>query len=117
VRKAPADFAKIAKAKSEDPGSAEQGGDLGVIEKGLLVPPVEAPSTSSSRARSAIRAVGIGFHIVTVTELKPAVAKPLTRSRRRGRPAEKQKASKKYSEMAEAFTNTVRAIGQPEASG
>jgi peptidyl-prolyl cis-trans isomerase D len=77
VRKAPADFAKIAKAKSEDPGSAEQGGDLGVIEKGLLVPPVEAPSTSSSRARSAIRAVGIGFHIVTVTELKPAVAKPL----------------------------------------
>jgi hypothetical protein len=29
----------------------------------------------------------------------------------------KQKASKKYSEMAEAFTNTVRAIGQPEASG
>jgi peptidyl-prolyl cis-trans isomerase D len=37
----PGDFAKIAKAQSQDPGSAELGGDLGVVEKGVFVKPVE----------------------------------------------------------------------------
>jgi peptidyl-prolyl cis-trans isomerase C len=35
------DFAKIAKEKSKDPGSAAQGGDLGYFSKGQMVPPFE----------------------------------------------------------------------------
>lgn len=35
------DFSKLAKLHSEDPGSAEQGGDLGWVEPGMMVPPFE----------------------------------------------------------------------------
>ncbi|MYM22299.1 peptidylprolyl isomerase [Duganella sp. FT135W] len=109
VRKAPADFAKIAKAKSEDTGSAEQGGDLGVVEKGLFVAPVESAIGKLKQGEiSDLVQSKFGFHIITVTELKPAVAKPFDTVK--GEVADllkKQKATKKYSEMAEAFTNIV----------
>lgn len=35
------DFSKLAKLHSDDPGSAEKGGDLGWIEPGMMVPPFE----------------------------------------------------------------------------
>ena len=109
VRKAPADFAKIAKAKSEDQGSAEQGGDLGVIEKGMLVAPVENGINKLKQGEiSDLVQSEFGFHILTVTELKPAVVKPFESVKADVTDMlKKQKASKKYSEMAEAFTNTV----------
>lgn len=109
VRKSPADFAKIAKAKSEDQGSAEQGGDLGVIEKGMLVPPVENGITKLKQGEiSDLVQSEFGFHILTVTELKPAMVKPFESVKADVTDMlKKQKASKKYSEMAEAFTNTV----------
>ena len=34
------DFAAIAKADSDDTGSAQQGGDLGEFRRGMMVPPV-----------------------------------------------------------------------------
>ncbi|NYE60246.1 peptidyl-prolyl cis-trans isomerase D [Duganella sp. 1224] len=109
VRKNPADFAKVAKAKSEDPGSAEQGGDLGVVEKGTLVAPVENAIAKLKQGEiSDLVQSDFGFHILTVTELKPAVVKPLdTVKNDVAELLKKQKAAKKYSEMAEAFTNTV----------
>jgi peptidyl-prolyl cis-trans isomerase D len=109
VRKAPADFAKIAKAKSEDVGSAEQGGDLGVIEKGMLVAPVEAAILKLKQGEISEPVESqFGYHILTVTALKPAVVKPLEEARTEVADAlKKQKAQKKYSEMAEVFTNTV----------
>ncbi|MYM28450.1 peptidylprolyl isomerase [Duganella sp. CY15W] len=109
VRKAPADFAKIAKAKSEDQGSAEQGGDLGVIEKGMLVAPVENGINKLKQGEiSDLVQSEFGFHILTVTELKPALVKPFESVKADVTDMlKKQKASKKYSEMAEAFTNTV----------
>lgn len=35
------DFSKLAKLHSEDPGSAEKGGDLGWVDPGMMVPPFE----------------------------------------------------------------------------
>jgi len=109
LRKNPGDFAKVAKAKSEDPGSAEQGGDLGVIEKGMLVAPVEnAISKLKQGEISDVVQSEFGFHVLTVTDLKPAVVKPLDAVKTDvAELLKKQKASKKYSEMAETFTNTV----------
>ena len=109
VRKTPADFAKIAKAKSEDPGSAEQGGDLGVVEKGTLVPVVEAAIGKLKQGEISDPVESeFGYHVLTVTEYKPAVVKPLEAAKAEVADAlKKQKAGKKYSEMAEAFTNTV----------
>jgi peptidyl-prolyl cis-trans isomerase D len=109
LKKAPQDFAKVAKAKSEDPGSAEQGGDLGPIEKGLLVAPVEAAIYKLKQGEiSDVVESEFGYHIITVTSLKPAVVKPLDEVKPDvAAELKKQKAGKKYSELAETFTNTV----------
>jgi peptidyl-prolyl cis-trans isomerase D len=109
LQKAPGDFAKIAKAKSEDPGSAEQGGDLGVIEKGTLVPSVENAIFKLKQGEiSAPVESEFGYHIITLTALKPAVIKPLDEVKNEvAAELKKQKAAKKYSELAETFTNTV----------
>ncbi|HEU4842828.1 MAG TPA: SurA N-terminal domain-containing protein [Burkholderiaceae bacterium] len=109
VRKNPADFAKIAKAKSEDPGSAPQGGDLDVIEKGTMTKPVEDAIYKLKQGEiSDVVPSEFGYHILTVTSLKPAAVKPLDEVKNDvAAELKKQKAAKKYSEMAETFTNTV----------
>lgn len=109
LRKAPADFAKVAKAKSDDAVSAEQGGDLDIVTKGALPAPVEAAvlKLKQGEISDAVQS-DYGFHVLTVTALKPAVVKPLDEVK--GEVAavlKKQKAAKKYSEMAETFSNTV----------
>ncbi|WP_374040872.1 SurA N-terminal domain-containing protein [Massilia sp. erpn] len=109
VRKNPGDFAKIAKAKSEDPVSAEVGGDLNVIEKGSLVKPVEDAIFQLKQGEiSNVVESEFGFHVLTVTQLKPASIKPLDEAKAEVvAEVKKQKAAKQYSEMAETFTNTV----------
>jgi peptidyl-prolyl cis-trans isomerase D len=109
LRKNPADFAKVAKTKSEDPVSAEQGGDLDIVTKGTLPPPVEAAvmKLKQGEISDAVQS-DFGFHVLTVSALTPAVVKPLDAVQTDVADAlKKQKATKKYSEMAEAFTNTV----------
>ena len=109
VKKAPADFAKIAKTESQDPGSAANGGDLGVVEKGAFVKPVEDAIYQLKQGEiSGLVQSEFGYHIITVTALKPAHTKALDEVK--GEVAaelKKQKMSKKYSELAETFTNTV----------
>jgi peptidyl-prolyl cis-trans isomerase D len=46
LRKNPGDFAKLAKANSQDPGSAENGGDLGYFAKGAMVKPFGMPPSA-----------------------------------------------------------------------
>lgn len=109
VRKAPADFAKVAKARSEDPASAEMGGDLDVVEKGSLPKPVEDTIFALKQGEISNPVESeFGYHVLTVTELKPAATKPLDEVKGEiAADLKKQKAGKKYSEMAEAFSNTV----------
>jgi peptidyl-prolyl cis-trans isomerase D len=110
VRKAPANFAAIAKAKSEDTASAELGGDLGLAEKnGFISPEMEAAVFKMKQGDiSDLIASDFGFHIVTVTKLVPALVKSLDEAKPQILAAlKKQKMSKKYSELAEQFTNTV----------
>lgn len=108
VRKTPGDFAKIAKAKSEDP-TAEQGGDLDFVTKGSLPAPLEAAVMKLKQGEISDPVQSeYGFHVLTVTALTPAVVKPLDAVKTEVADAlKKSQASKKYSEMAEAFTNTV----------
>lgn len=109
VRKNPGDFAKIAKAKSEDPGSAEQGGDLDVLVKGSFVKPVEDAILKLKQGEiSDLVESEFGYHIITVTELKPAHVKPLDEVKGEiAAELKKQKAGKLYSELSEQFTDTV----------
>jgi len=109
IRKNPADFAKIAKAKSEDPGSAEKGGDLGVLEKGVFVKPVEEAILKLKQGEiSGLVESDYGFHIITVTELKPTHVKTLDEVKGEiAAEIKKQKATKLYSEMSAEFGDIV----------
>ena len=109
VRKAPASFASVAKAQSQDPASAELGGDLDVIEKGALPKSVEDAAYQLKQGEvSDVVESDFGFHILTVTSLKPAAVKPLAEVKEAiAADLKKQKSAKKYAELAENFTNTV----------
>lgn len=109
VRKDPASFAAVAKAKSQDPSSAEQGGDLGLVEPNALPAPVEAAAMKLKQGEiSEVVASDFGYHVITVTSLKPATVKPLDEARPQvTADIKRSKMSKKYSELAEIFNNTV----------
>jgi peptidyl-prolyl cis-trans isomerase D len=109
VRKNPADFAKIAKEKSQDPGSAEMGGDLGVVEKGAFVAPVENAIAKLKQGEiSGVVESEFGYHIITVTNVTPAAVKSLDEVKGEiTAELTKAKMSKKFSELAEVFSDTV----------
>jgi peptidyl-prolyl cis-trans isomerase C len=73
------DFAKLAKQYSQDPGSAEKGGDLGCLGKGETVPPFEEAAFGADEGEI----VGpvkteFGYHLLEVTEKKPQQTRPLS---------------------------------------
>jgi len=109
VRKNPADFAEIAKKQSQDQGSAAQGGDLGTVERGGFVKPVEdAIYALKDGEVSGIVASEFGFHIIKVTSVKPSVQKPLEAAKAEiTDELKKSKLSKKYSELAESLNDIV----------
>jgi peptidyl-prolyl cis-trans isomerase D len=109
LRKSPGDFAKIAKAQSQDPGSAELGGDLGVFAKNTLVKPVEDAILKLKQGEiSDVVPSEFGYHILTITSLKPAAVKTLAEAKPQiAQELKTQKTSKKYSELAEVFSNTL----------
>jgi peptidyl-prolyl cis-trans isomerase D len=109
VRAAPAKFADVAKAHSQDVVSKDLGGDLGQIDKNSVDPQLYEPILKLKQGEiSNLVETSFGFHIVTVTSLVPESfksldeAKPLIAAE-----LKKQKMSKKYSELAEKFNNTI----------
>ncbi len=103
------DFAALAKAHSQDPGSAAQGGDLGFFGPGDMVKPFEdAAFALQPGALSDVVESDFGFHIIKLAEVKPAVtrtfddARPEIERQLRG-----QRAAGRFAEMAETFSNIV----------
>jgi len=71
--KAGADFAELAKKNSQDPGSAQKGGDLGWVSRGQMVKPFEdAVFTLQPKQISDVVTTEYGFHIVEVLEKQAA---------------------------------------------
>lgn len=65
------DFAALAKDNSDDPGSASNGGDLGWVERGLMVPPFEEAAFALDKgAISDLVRTDFGFHIIQVTDVR-----------------------------------------------
>ena len=115
LRKNPKSFAEVAKKESQDPGSAARGGDLGFFRRGAMVKPFEDAVFKAKKGEI----VGpvesdFGFHVIEVTDVKPAKVKSLAEaSPEIEATLKKQAASRKMAESAENFSNIV--YEQPES--
>ena len=72
------DFAELAKENSQDPGSAENGGDLGCLGKGETVAPFEEAAFAADQGEI----VGpveteFGYHLIEVTDIREEQTQPL----------------------------------------
>src|SRR5436190_10044200 len=76
--KAGADFAALAKERSEDAGSAANGGDLGLFTRGRMTPAFEeAAFALQGGGLSDVVETPFGFHVIKVEEHRPGGVKPL----------------------------------------
>jgi peptidyl-prolyl cis-trans isomerase D len=66
-----ADFAALAAQHSADPGSAANGGDLGWVERGMMVPAFEEAAFALDKgAVSEVVQTDFGFHVIQVTDIR-----------------------------------------------
>jgi peptidyl-prolyl cis-trans isomerase D len=71
VRKDPKSFAQVAKANSQDPGSAANGGDLGYFGRDAMVKPFEEAVFKMKQGDiSDVVESDFGFHIIELTGIK-----------------------------------------------
>jgi len=71
------DFAKLAEANSDDPGSAKQGGELGFIVRGQTVPEFEKAAFSLQPGQtSGLVKTTYGYHIIQVEKHEQARLQP-----------------------------------------
>ena len=109
VRKAPKRFAEVAKAKSEDTGSAASGGDLDFFTKGAMVKGFEDAVFSMKRGDiSDLVETEFGFHIIQLNEVRGGEQQAFEAVRGEIEAKLKQDlAQKRYTEAAEQFSNLV----------
>ncbi|HEY9854564.1 MAG TPA: peptidylprolyl isomerase [Stenomitos sp.] len=71
--KAGGDFAELAKANSEDPGSKDSGGNLGFFGKGRMVPEFEKAAFALKEGQvSEPVKTNFGYHLIKRGEMRPA---------------------------------------------
>jgi peptidyl-prolyl cis-trans isomerase D len=108
LKKNPGAFAELAKQYSQDPGSAEKGGDLGWFGPGMMVKPFEEAVFSMKQGEQRVVQSEFGFHIVRLTGIQPGKTRGLEEVRKElVTDLTRQKGARKYTEAAEAFGNTV----------
>lgn len=136
LRRSPDRFAELARQNSQDPGSKDNGGDLGFFARGSMVKPFE---DTVFRLReneiSALVETDFGFHIIRLTGINSAAKSPSKTEERRAshilitapaaaksiealRPEiekelRRQRAGKRFAEAAESFSNL--AYEQPDS--
>jgi peptidyl-prolyl cis-trans isomerase D len=109
VRKNPKAFAELARKNSQDPGSAERGGDLDFFGRGAMVKPFEDAAFAMKEGEiSNVIESDFGFHIIQLTAVRGGQAKPFEAVRAEiETEVRKAQAQRLYAEAAEKFTNTV----------
>ena len=109
VKKSPDTFADVARKNSQDPGSAPAGGDLDFFAIDAMVKPFSDAAFAMKKGDiSDVVESEFGYHIIKLTDIKA----PKQRTFEEMKPEleadiKKQQAQKKFTETAEAFTNSV----------
>lgn len=109
VKKAPATFADVARKNSQDPGSAEKGGDLDFVTRGAMVKPFDDAMFALKKGDiSDVVETEFGYHIIRLTDIKPAVVPPFEQVRATiESDVRTQQATQEFAKAAEAFTDAV----------
>ncbi|PTA69712.1 peptidylprolyl isomerase [Deinococcus arcticus] len=108
-----ADFAKIASDKSQDPGSAAQGGDLGCFGQGEMVETFDKASFAGPVNQVQTVQSQFGWHVLVVTKRTPAGLVPLAEAAPLIREQLAREAAQKYLDAqvakisAESFPDRV----------
>ena len=111
VKKNPAQFAELAKKNSQDPGSAAKGGDLGFFPRGAMTGPFEdAVFAMKAGEISDIVESQFGYHIIRLAGIKGHGFEDARKTVELD--LKRQRASKRFSELAEQFSNLAFEQGE-----
>ena len=110
VQAAPNTFADLARKNSQDPGSADKGGDLDFVTRGAMVKPFEDAMFSLKKGEISPKVVEteFGYHIIKLDDIKPGAVPPFEKARA-GIETElrAQQATAEFAKAAEAFSDAV----------
>lgn len=108
--KAGKDFAALAKQHSQDPGSAQNGGDLGFFQQGQMVGPFnDVAFTLAPGAVSDLVETDFGFHIIKVAEKQAPRTVPLDEVRPQ---VEQYLERQNREQQTDAFVNGLKTKGK-----
>ena len=110
-----ADFAELAETHSDDPGSAANGGDLGIVTRGQMVKPFEDAVFAMQQGEiSEIVETQFGLHIIKLTELTEAQQQTLEQAREEVlTETRKLAAEEQFADLVEPFQNLI--FEQPDS--
>ncbi len=103
------DFAELAKQNSDDKGSANNGGDLGIITPGVMVKPFEEAvfALQQDQISDPVKSE-FGYHIIKLTEFTPEQIPPLEELKTEiEEKIKNDRAVELFVEQAETFKNLV----------
>jgi peptidyl-prolyl cis-trans isomerase D len=109
VRRNPGRFAELARKHSQDPGSAANGGDLGLFGRGMMVPAFEEAAFRMKEGETSAPVKSeFGWHVIRITGVQPAKVRPLAEVRAElAAELARQQGARRFAEAAEAFSNMV----------
>ena len=111
----PATFGEVARRASDDPGSADRGGDLGFFARGAMVKAFEdAAFAAQPGVLPDVVRSEFGFHIIRLDEIRPSTVPTLADMHDRLKTELLDKAAaRRFLEVAEQFANI--AYEQPDS--
>ncbi|HEY1607751.1 MAG TPA: SurA N-terminal domain-containing protein [Paraburkholderia sp.] len=111
VKAHPDQFAQIAQRESQDPGSAPKGGDLGYFGRGMIAGGDAFDNAVFALKKGEISNViqsDFGYHIVKLTDVKPAVTKSFDEVKPTiVAEVKAQQAAKLFSDATDGFSSLV----------
>ncbi|MGC9162504.1 MAG: SurA N-terminal domain-containing protein [Thiomonas sp.] len=110
VQAHPSEFAELARKDSQDPGSADKGGDLGYFTASAMVKPFADAVFGMTRIGQIVGPIKtqFGYHIIELTGIKPGSQQPFDAVKADiERQLQQDAVQKRLSADVETFTNLV----------